>query len=289
MTTQEHARWKRLAVRRPDDVPGATPLSWQIEKHQEHNDRLMNNSLPASFPYEVERGDAGDALAVIALRESIRRDMEYGRGCRVHEALNLGATWSEVAAALDVSVADAREVLRSYADGQRRLHLGEVGRGTLGFTEERHAEVVALCERGDDERLAVADVAPAAVGADAGTGPVKESTRQYAEELRANPGKASADGHTGWECSAGASLIVGADTPGPGKLGTHHGAIYACREHQDAAEVRVTGAGYGADVRPAPPGHRHSPWPCGHVTAYSREALADLSGRGAVSPQGARP
>lgn len=289
MTTEERARWNALEIRKPDQVPAVTPLAWQVAKLTDHADRLMNNLLPADFPHEVERGTAGDALAVLALRESIRRDVEQGRGTRVHEALLLGASWREVARALDVETGEARELLRAWAQGQRNLwQRGEAeGRRPFGLDADAHAAVLALCERGDDEVPAPAAPRVQERHQD-DTGPVAESTRRYAEELRANPGKASADGHTGWECSAGASLIVGADTPGPGKLGTHHGAIYACGEHQAAAEVRVTGAGYGADVRPAPPGHRHSPWPCGHVTAYSREALADLSGAGAVSPQ-ARP
>lgn len=111
------------------------------------------------------------------------------------------------------------------------------------------------------------------------TEPVKESTYRYAEELRQNPGTASADGHTGWECRAGASLIVEASTPGPGKLGTHHGVIYACAGHQAAAVERITASGYEVDPRPAPPGHRWNPWPCGHVTAYDAAALAALSGK----------
>ncbi|EYT83998.1 hypothetical protein CF54_04115 [Streptomyces sp. Tu 6176] len=111
----------------------------------------------------------------------------------------------------------------------------------------------------------------------ADTGPVKESTRRYAEQLRSQPGTVVADGHTGWECDAGASLLVGADTPGPGKLGTHHGVIYACAAHRAAAAVRIMGAGYEADARPAPPGHRRDPWPCGHVTAYSKGTLSALT------------
>ncbi|MEV6124893.1 hypothetical protein AB0M23_31035, partial [Streptomyces sp. NPDC052077] len=109
------------------------------------------------------------------------------------------------------------------------------------------------------------------------TGPVTDSARHYAERLRAEPGKAPADGHTGWECDAGASLLVGAETPGPGKLGTHHGTIYACAAHRTAAVDRITGAGYDADPQPAPPGHRWNPWPCGHVTAYDAAALTALT------------
>ncbi|MFE0453116.1 hypothetical protein ACFW2D_17885 [Streptomyces sp. NPDC058914] len=65
MTTDNYARWKALQIRRPDDIPPATPFMWHAEKFTEHNDRLTNNRLPADFPHEVERGDADDALAAI--------------------------------------------------------------------------------------------------------------------------------------------------------------------------------------------------------------------------------
>ncbi|MEU3507918.1 hypothetical protein ABZ733_08300 [Streptomyces longwoodensis] len=107
--------------------------------------------------------------------------------------------------------------------------------------------------------------------------PVQEATRRYAEELRATPSAVVADGHTGWECDAGASLIVEASTPGPGRLGTHHGVIYACPAHRDAAVERIASAGYEVDPRPAPPGHRWNPWPCGHVTAHGSKAIAALT------------
>ncbi|MCC3654726.1 hypothetical protein LIX60_25330 [Streptomyces sp. S07_1.15] len=274
MTTDEHTRWNALEVREPDQVPAATPLSWQVAKLTDHADRLMNNLLPADFPHEVKRGTAGDALAALALRESIRRDVEHGRGTRVHEALLLGASWDEVARALDVEPDQARELLRRWAQGQRDLWLRNEAEGIrpFGLDADAHAAVLALCGRDDDE-----PPAPVAVEEADATEPVKESTRRYAEELRSNPGTASADGHTGWECEAGASLIVEASTPGPGKLGTHHGVIYACAGHRAAAVERITGAGYEVDPRPAPPGHRWNPWPCGHVTAHDTESLAALS------------
>ncbi|MGP3990838.1 hypothetical protein [Streptomyces sp. 3N207] len=98
----EYERWQNLVVRAPGDVPSATPLSWQAEKESDHAQKLFANQLPAEAPYRVERGAAGDALAALALRESMRRNMENDRGYRVHEALTLGATWAQVAAALDV-------------------------------------------------------------------------------------------------------------------------------------------------------------------------------------------
>ncbi|MHC3456168.1 Rossmann-fold NAD(P)-binding domain-containing protein [Streptomyces prasinus] len=135
-------------------APAATPLAWQIDKHTEHNDRLMNLELSADFPYEVERGDVGDALAVIALRESMRRDLEAARGVRVRQAVELGATWNEVAAALDVTADDARALLRAWVDGQRHLHQIDVASGRkrpLGIDPEEYAAVLALTELGDDE------------------------------------------------------------------------------------------------------------------------------------------
>ncbi|MCX4622822.1 hypothetical protein ACF09G_12965 [Streptomyces albogriseolus] len=118
--------------------------------------------------------------------------------------------------------------------------------------------------------------------------PVKEATHRYAESLRVAPGQASADGHAGWECDAGAQLLISATTPGPGALGTHHGTIYACPVHQGAALQRITGAGYQADPQPAPPGHRWNPWPCGHITAHDAQALTALTAAEAQQ-DGAQP
>jgi hypothetical protein len=161
MSTPEYERWTALEIRRPDDVRtspgGPVPLTWMAEKHSHHADRLANRMLPEDFPHPVERGDAGDALAALALREAIRRDMELGRGNRIHEALRLGATWSQVAAALDVTPGEARELLRAYADGQQHLYRGDVERGLsrpLGFSPEEHAATVALCELADDQSAA---------------------------------------------------------------------------------------------------------------------------------------
>lgn len=152
----EHEQWKSLTIRRPDDVPAATPLAWHVEKLTEHNDRLMNNAPPADFKYEVQRGDSGDALAALALRESVRRHVERERGSRVREAIELGATWKEVAAALDVDPQEARAVLREWVDGQHWLYRNEVERGQarpFGFDGDQHAALLALTELGDDESV----------------------------------------------------------------------------------------------------------------------------------------
>jgi hypothetical protein len=152
--TEQRDQWNALEIRRPADVPVATPLAWQIEKHTEHNDRLTNLDLPDDFPYDVQRGDVDDALATIALRESIRRDIEHGRGVRVRQAVELGATRRQVADALDGTPDEARALLRGWADMQNDLHRRDVADGRprpLGLDDDRHAAVLALCELGDDQ------------------------------------------------------------------------------------------------------------------------------------------
>lgn len=117
----------------------------------------MNARLPEDFPHDVERGDAGDALAALALGESIRRQIESERGSRVHDAMTLGATWAQVAAALDITPDEARALLRAWADGQHHLYQGDVERGLarpLGMDTTLHAAVLALCELGDEETVA---------------------------------------------------------------------------------------------------------------------------------------
>lgn len=158
--TPEYEHWQALQVRRPDDVRttkgGAVPLMWQMEKHVEHNDRLMNNALPADFKYQVQRGDAGDALACLALRAAMRRDMEAQRDSSIREAIELGATWNQVADALDSTPDEARDLLRAWAEGQHRvLYLKDVQDGRdrpLGLDTEAYAAVLALTELGDDEQ-----------------------------------------------------------------------------------------------------------------------------------------
>lgn len=150
----EFEQWKALQIRRPGDVPVATPLSWQADRASEHAMRIWDNNLPADFPHPVERGTAQDAVAEIALRESIRRDIENGIGTRLHTALELGATWAEVAAALDISPDDARALLRQWADGQHHLYVSDQERGAerpFGLTPDQHAAVVALTELTDEE------------------------------------------------------------------------------------------------------------------------------------------
>ncbi|MDH6544933.1 hypothetical protein [Streptomyces sp. SPB4] len=107
------------------------------------------------------------------LRESIRRDVENGRGARLCTALELGATWAEAAVALDISSEDARALLRQWADGQHHLYVRDQERGIerpIGFTPDQHAAVIALTERSDNEGRTAQWASLCAPGASAAAG-----------------------------------------------------------------------------------------------------------------------
>ncbi|MGW2582644.1 hypothetical protein ACWCYZ_15140 [Streptomyces virginiae] len=177
------------------------------------------------------------------------------------------------AAHLDVEVdarTDADGALHLYAgwkagtDGLVHGCLRATIRPALDDAEEDGAGCTDDCDGADMcTGTAKPEAAPAPSPAAVPAPVVRPEALRYAEELRANPGTASSDGHAGWECTAGASLHVEAVTPGPGRLGTLHGVIYVCPEHQTTAEERVTGGGYGPEVNPAPPGASGTPGPAG--------------------------
>ena len=150
----EYEQWQNRTVRHPDDVPARTPLSWQVEKQQQAAERLSNLLLPQDFPHPVERGTADDALTQLALGESIRRTAERFRALDVRQALDLGATWAQIGAALDIAPDDARQLLRAWAEGQRRLYERYQAEGhqwPIGLDAEQYTAVLALCELGDDQ------------------------------------------------------------------------------------------------------------------------------------------
>lgn len=126
--TDAYDRFQALEIRTPDDVPPATPLAWQIERIDVHVQRGL-------------RGTADDALTVLALRESVRRELER-TGLYISDARRMGATWEQIAAALDITEDAARERLRSWADGQEQLHRRDVADGRarpLGIDSEQYA------------------------------------------------------------------------------------------------------------------------------------------------------
>lgn len=152
--TDAHETWQATEVRRPSDIPTATPLSWLAEKHYAHSERLMNRSLPADFKYPVERGGHEDALAQLALGVEIERTVVSYQGSTLHQALQLGATWTEAAAALDITPDTARDLLRAWADGQHRLYTGLVAEGSrpFGLDDDEHAAAIGMLHLRNDDR-----------------------------------------------------------------------------------------------------------------------------------------
>ncbi|WP_329103190.1 hypothetical protein [Streptomyces sp. NBC_01439] len=140
MTVDQYSRWKKLAIRRPEDVPPATPLSWKVERRDQH----------------AGGKTADDALAVLALQESIRRTALSGRGVWLRDLMERGGCWDEAAAALGVEVDEARELLRVWARGQHDLYRSDIQDGRprpLGLDSEQHAAVRGLCALLDSERV----------------------------------------------------------------------------------------------------------------------------------------
>ncbi|MEI5036253.1 hypothetical protein RB201_37185 [Streptomyces sp. S1A(2023)] len=92
---------------------------------------------------------------MLALSESIRRDLTARRGGDIREAILLGATWAEVAAAMDTTPDEARAVLRDWTDRQHSLLQTGAAPDEAqprGVEEDRHAAVLALIEMADGGR-----------------------------------------------------------------------------------------------------------------------------------------
>ncbi|MEU1282353.1 hypothetical protein [Streptomyces sp. NPDC005805] len=148
-----YAHWRAKSVRRPGEVTVTTPLLWQAEKHAEAERRLAARLLPTGAD---RAGPAGpdDALAKLALGEAMRRAVLRYRPGAVYEALELGATWHEVAAALDSTTEEARAHLRAYAEEQHRRYEEDLmtGRNPFGLSPDRYRAALRLLELADDER-----------------------------------------------------------------------------------------------------------------------------------------
>ena len=129
--TDAYERFQTIEIRTPDDVPPATPLEWQTERIRTHESRGL-------------RGTAADAVAVLALRENVRRELER-TGLYISDARRMGATWEQIAAALGTTEDDVRNRLRTWADGQQRMYQGDVakGRRPLGIDDDSHREILA--------------------------------------------------------------------------------------------------------------------------------------------------
>ncbi|WP_112491418.1 hypothetical protein [Streptomyces bacillaris] len=161
--TDAYRHWQGKAVRRPGDVTATTPLDWQVEKYREAERRLTLRHLPSAATGPTGRATA-DALTQLALSESVRRTVLRRRGGTVHAALELGATWSEVAAALDCSPDEARAALRSYAEEQRQRHEDDLraGQNPTGLSPGQDRSALALVDLADHERTPGTEQGPGA-------------------------------------------------------------------------------------------------------------------------------
>ncbi|MFE6070161.1 hypothetical protein [Streptomyces sp. NPDC056525] len=148
-----HEEWQARVIRRPDDVGYGILLHRKAEKYFEHHHRLMDWHVPSGC-HTGEAATAGDALAVLALGETIHRTVLSDRPWSVHDALKLGASWNEVAAALDGTTDEARAVLRTYAEVQRQQYKETemTGYRPSGYSSDEYRSVLALIRLTDDDR-----------------------------------------------------------------------------------------------------------------------------------------
>ncbi|MEV7373740.1 hypothetical protein AB0O51_23045 [Streptomyces sp. NPDC090301] len=140
-------------IRRPDDVGYGILLHRKAEKYFGHHHRLMDRHVPSGC-HPGETATAGDALAVLALGEAIHHSVLSDRPWTVRDALQLGATWNEVAAALDGTADEARGILRTYAEVQRQQYAETemTGHRPSGYSREEYQSVLALISLADDDR-----------------------------------------------------------------------------------------------------------------------------------------
>lgn len=96
---------------------------------------------------EPEPLTAAEHLEVLALGEMLAR--YYRHPSRVHDAVEAGATWAQVAAARGSDEARARREYREWADGQHSLwqHYG----GRLGINDAEHADAMRRAAGPDRE------------------------------------------------------------------------------------------------------------------------------------------
>jgi hypothetical protein len=125
-----------------------------IEAHERYDElshrRVMADAyakLRARGEYDPDKHGAGDTepltaaehLELLALGEYLARF--YKPASEVDNALRAGATWEQVAEALDTDEAMARVAYRAWADGQHDMLSWTEGR--LGMSDTEYAEVIA--------------------------------------------------------------------------------------------------------------------------------------------------
>ncbi|MEV6502207.1 hypothetical protein [Streptomyces prunicolor] len=135
-----YATWTSLQpITRPGDVPMRTPIAWLENRWGDHSLALL---LSGSA---LDRHGPTDALACLALGEAMRSQLGHYRGSLTHDARRRGASWRQIADALDTAVPAAQQLLQDWADGQHRLYQAEPVAGLpLGLTAAEHRAVLDL-------------------------------------------------------------------------------------------------------------------------------------------------
>jgi hypothetical protein len=199
---QPGSELQQIAALRPTTYHEASSAYRYTGDAQKRHDELTQRAalararatLIARGEYDPARHGTGkheplnveEHLEVLATGELVART--YRHPANVDRALKAGATWEQVAAALDCDEAQACHDYRKWAEGQHRLWAGEYGGGgEFGMNDAEYAEA-----------LARADVAADVPGA----------AKAYAESHRVLCAHADQDGHgahwlePGEKCSA---------------------------------------------------------------------------------------
>jgi plasmid maintenance system antidote protein VapI len=135
-------------------------LDWIQTRSQIPEHILSTSMLARWFEASLDRiqnpeGPGPEAaLNRLVLGAAIVDQVLHDRPVMAHAAMRAGATWREVAAALHVTVKEARALVREHAVTVRATdrRYEKEGRCPEGYADTQYAAVLALIELGDDER-----------------------------------------------------------------------------------------------------------------------------------------
>lgn len=122
------------------------PLGPMIQAHDQAYRRLIDAkyNVPGAATVTAE-----DHLHALVLGECIARKARQFRGVEMVDALRAGATWSQLAAAVDAPEEDLRTLAKDWADSQRSLYTRwqDSEEQPIGLSADEYTEVIALLNR----------------------------------------------------------------------------------------------------------------------------------------------
>jgi hypothetical protein len=121
-------------IRRPEDI-----AQQSISTMVEHWSTLQLRNLLSDDP------DPDELFADLAYRTRVAQEITCGRWFVVADILRIGAatSWTEIAAALNMTAAEARVGFRTWMTGQLDLHRRT---GTIGLTQAESARLQSRSE-----------------------------------------------------------------------------------------------------------------------------------------------